>query len=357
MSKPNPLLDKIRKASKLGLSSTLEDSKMFDNNIVTTGVPIIDVALSGRINNGGLTSGSTVLAGPSKHFKSSFGLLMVASYLRKYSDAVCIFYDDEFGSPKSYFESFGIDKSRVFYNPITNIEELKFDLVSQLDNLSRGDHVIIMIDSLGNLASKKEVEDAINEKSVADMTRAKALKGLFRMVTPILKMKDIPMISIAHTYETQEMYSKTVVSGGTGITYSADNVWVLGRQQDKDDDGLHGYHFVINVEKSRFVKEKSKFLITVGFDKGIERYSGLLDIALTGGYVIKPKNGWYVAYDPVKKVELSKSLREDQTNDKSFWDNIIKNTNFTDYVETTFSLGNKEMLTSDAADGTEDEAD
>jgi RecA/RadA recombinase len=342
----NVLIEKLRAASKIGLTSTLEESTLFDNDVVSTHVPMIDVALSGRIDNGGITSGSTVLAGPSKHFKSSFGLLMVAAYLQKYKDSVCLFYDNEFGSPKSYFQSFGIDPARIVHSPITNIEELKFDLVSQLEGLTRGDKVIIMIDSVGNVASKKEVEDAINSKAVADMTRAKALKGLFRMVTPILKVKDIPMISIAHTYETQEMYSKTVVSGGTGIYYGADNIWILGRQQDKDKDAgvLNGYHFVINVDKSRFVKEKSKVLITVGFDKGIQRYSGLLEVALEGGYVIKPKNGWYVAFDPATKKELSKSMREDQTYDKAFWDNIFDNTDFKKYVEKTFSLGNTEML-------------
>jgi len=339
------LISRIRAASKLALSTTLEASNLFENEMVSTEVPMINVALSGLID-GGITSGSTVLAGPSKHFKSSFGLLMVAAYLKKYPESACLFYDSEFGSPKSYFKSFGIDETRVFHSPITNIEELKFDLVSQLNTLNRGDKVIIMIDSIGNLASKKEVEDAINEKSVADMTRAKALKGLFRMVTPTLKLKDISMISIAHTYETQEMYSKTIVSGGTGITYSADNIWILGRQQDKDDEGLHGYRFVINVEKSRFVKEKSKIMITVGFDKGIQRYSGLLDVAIAGGFVIKPKNGWYVAYNPSTKKELSKSTREEQTFDKSFWDVIFNNTDFKKYVESTFSLGNTEMLAS-----------
>ena len=92
-----------------------------------------------------------------------------------------LFYDSEFGSPQSYFGQFGIDTSRVLHTPITNVEELKFDLIAQLEELGRDDNVIVVIDSIGNLASKKELEDAINEKSVADMSRAKALKGLFRM--------------------------------------------------------------------------------------------------------------------------------------------------------------------------------
>ena len=97
-----------------------------------------------------------------------------------------LFYDSEFGSPQSYFKQFDIDTSRVLHTPITNVEELKFDMIGQLEALDRKDKVIVVIDSVGNLASKKEMEDAINEKSVADMSRAKALKGLFRMTTPYL---------------------------------------------------------------------------------------------------------------------------------------------------------------------------
>ncbi len=119
---------------------------------------------------------------------------MASAYLKKHEDAVLLFYDSEFGSPQSYFENFDIDTSRVLHTPVTNVEELKFDLVNQLEQIERGDKVVIMIDSIGNLASKKELEDALNEKSVADMSRAKALKGLFRMVTPMLTMKRYSII-------------------------------------------------------------------------------------------------------------------------------------------------------------------
>ena len=125
-----------------------------------------------------------------------------------------LFYDSEFGSPQSYFESFGIDTSRVLHTPIVDVEQLKFDLVGQLDNIDRKDKVIVVIDSIGNLASKKELEDALNEKSVADMSRAKALKGLFRMVTPYLTMKDIPLLAINHTYQEIGLFPKAIVSGG-----------------------------------------------------------------------------------------------------------------------------------------------
>jgi RecA/RadA recombinase len=338
------LLNKLKKSSRISASDILSDSKFFSEKEQTpTSVPMINVALSGSMK-GGISSGLTVLAGPSKHFKTSFALLMASSYLEKNDDAVLLFYDSEFGSPQSYFKSFGIDTSRVLHSPVTNIEELKFDLVNQLNEIERTDKVIVVIDSVGNIASKKELDDAMNEKSVADMTRAKALKGLFRMITPQLTMKDIPLLAVNHTYMEQGLFPKAIVSGGTGVMYSADNVWIIGRQQDKKGTEIQGYHFIINVEKSRFVREKSKIPISVSWDGGIEKWSGLLDVALESGYVRKPKNGWYQAMNPETGEELSQNLREAQTMNRQFWEKIFEKTDFESYIEKRFKVACKDMI-------------
>ena len=148
------------------------------------------------------------------HHNTLFGLVQTAAYMKAKPDAICLFYDSEFGAGKDYFESVGVPIERVIHIPIMNIEELKFDLVQKLEEITKKDNIIVFIDSVGNLASKKEIDDAKDEKSVADMTRAKQMKSLWRMVTPYLTMKDIPLIAISHTYETMEMFSKQVVSGG-----------------------------------------------------------------------------------------------------------------------------------------------
>ena len=276
------IMDKLKKNSRVSTTDVLADSMLFkDKDVIPTNVPMVNVALSGDMD-GGLSSGLTVLAGPSKHFKTSFALLMGAAYLDEYEDAVMLFYDSEFGSPQNYFESFGIDTSRVLHTPITDVEQLKFDLVNQLEAIDRDDKVVIVIDSIGNLASKKELEDALNEKSVADMSRAKALKGLFRMVTPYLTMKNVPLLAVNHTYKEIGLFPRDVVGGGTGIYYSADNIWIIGRQQVKSGTEVQGYNFVIKVEKSRFVKEQSKIPVSVSWEGGIQPYSGLLQFALAG---------------------------------------------------------------------------
>ena len=335
------IMDKLKKNSKVKESSILADSKFFtEKDMVKTDVPMINVALSGSVD-GGLAPGLTVLAGPSKHFKTSFALIMASAYLKRYDDAVLLFYDSEFGSPQAYFENFDIDTKRVLHTPITNVEELKFDLIGQLENLDRGDKVVVVIDSVGNLASKKELEDAINEKSVADMSRAKALKGLFRMTTPYLNMKDIPLIAVNHTYMEIGLFPKAVVSGGTGIYYSADNIWILGRQQDKEGTEIKGYHFVINVEKSRYVKEKSKIPISVSWEGGVQKWSGLLEVALQGQYVVKPSNGWYCRVDQETGELLEPKVRETQTLKEFFWKPIFEETNFAEYLTECYKIGGK----------------
>ena len=337
-------MDKLKKNSKIKTTEVLQDSVFFqEQDVVVTEVPMVNVALSGDVD-GGLTSGLTVLAGPSKHFKTSFALMMAASYLREHEDAVLLFYDSEFGSPQSYFESFGIDTSRVLHTPITDVEQLKFDLVNQLEEIERDDHVIVVIDSIGNLASKKELEDALNEKSVADMSRAKALKGLFRMVTPYLTMKNIPLLAVNHTYQEIGLFPKAIVSGGTGIYYSADNIWIIGRQQNKQGTEIKGYNFVINVEKSRFVKEKSKVPIAVSWEGGIECYSGLLDVALAGNYVAKPTNGWYCRVDRETGELVDPKVREKDTLQKDFWTPIFEGTDFKKFIKGHYQIGHKPLL-------------
>jgi RecA/RadA recombinase len=338
------MMDKLKKNSKIKTTAILSESKFFtEQDMVPTDVPMVNVALSGSID-GGITPGLTVLAGPSKHFKTSFALLMAGAYMKAKKDAIMLFYDSEFGSPQSYFEQFGIDTARVLHTPIANVEELKFDLVGQLEGLDRKDDVIIVIDSIGNLASKKELDDAINEKSVADMSRAKALKGLFRMCTPYLTMKNIPMLAVNHTYKEIGLFPKDIVGGGTGIYYSADNIWILGRQQDKQGTEIKGYRFIINVEKSRYVKEKSKIPITVSWEGGVQRFSGLLDVAIVGGYVAKPSNGWYCRVDRDTGEMVDPKVREKDTLQEEFWKPVFAGTDFADFLKSQYSIGKAQLV-------------
>ena len=315
--------------------------------MITTSVPMVNVALSGRID-GGLTPGLTIMAGPSKHFKSAFSLLMAGAYMKQYPESVLLFYDSEFGTPKSYFDAFNIDMDRVVHTPITDIEKLKFDIVKQLEEIGRDDKVVIVIDSVGNLASKKETDDALEGKSVADMSRAKALKSLFRMVTPHLTLKDIPLIVVNHTYKEMALYPRDIVSGGTGIYYSADTIWILGRQQEKDGKDITGYNFVINVEKSRYVKEKSKIPITVSYEGGIKKWSGLLDLALEGGYIAKPTAQSYQFVDRSTGELTGPKLKASEIEDNGdAWKTLLSTTDFAEWIKKKYTIATGSLVNHD----------
>lgn len=335
------LIEKLRKNSTIKESNILSDSKFFNTkDLIQTQVPALNVALSGRLD-GGLTPGLTVFAGPSKHFKTAFAMLLAKSYLDKYDDAVVLFYDSEFGAPQGYFKSFGIDTDKVIHTPITDIEQLKHDVMSQLNGIERGDHVIVIVDSVGNLASKKEVEDALEGKSVADMTRAKQMKSLFRMITPHLTIKDIPAVVVNHTYKEIGMFPKDIVSGGTGVYYSADNIFIIGRQQEKTGTEITGYNFIINVEKSRYVREKSKIPVEVSFEGGISKWSGLLDMALESGHIVKPSNGWY----QIKaNGEDGKKYRTKDTYSKDFWLPILADETFTNWITQRYLIASGDII-------------
>lgn len=332
------LLDKLKKASSVKASEVLSESKLFNKkDMATTPVPILNVALSGSID-GGLTSGLTIVAGPSKHFKSNLSLLMASSYMEKYPDAVCLLYDTEFGITPEYLKAMNVDPSRVLHTPVEHVEQLKFDITKQLENIERGDKVVIVIDSVGNLASKKELEDALDGKSVADMSRAKALKSLFRIVTPYLTTRDIPMIVINHTYKEIGLFPKEIMSGGTGIYYSANQIFFMGRQQEKDGTEISGYNFMIGVDKSRFVKEKTRLPLSISWEGGINKWSGLLDIGLELGWVRKPANGWFEGVNPETGEVMSGKKRRKETDTADFWLPLLK-AGYADAIKRRFAIG------------------
>jgi RecA/RadA recombinase len=336
----NKLLEKLSKVGAIKESAILSESPFFTKrDMITTDLPILNVAFSGTLD-GGLVPGLTILAGASKSFKTMLGLYCMKAYFNKYPDAVCLFYDTEFGTPPSYLQSMNIDTSRVLHIPVEHVEQLKFDIVKRLSEIDRKDKVFIMVDSLGNLASKKEVEDAADEKSVADMSRAKAIRSLLRIITPHLTTKDIPCIIINHVYQTMEMFSKVVIPGGTAVTYAANQIFVISKSQEKNSSGeLDGYKFTINIEKSRYVREKSKLPFTVKYKQGINKWSGLLELALEGNYVVKPKVGWYSVVDRTTGEINAKNYREkDIISNDEIWNNIINNTDFPEFVKNKFIL-------------------
>ncbi len=341
------VLKKLKKAVDNKYADYLDESKVLKEikeREVKTLVPGLNIALSGSID-GGFQPGHLAIAGESRHFKSNFAIKIASDLMKAMPDAQLVWFDNEFGAPEEYFKNFDMDFERVLHSPVVSVEDLKIQMSKLFDALTGDEKIIMIVDSVGGLASEKEINDAVSGENKQDLTRQRTLKSLFRIIMPQLKLKKVWLITINHVYQTMEMYAKDVMSSGKGSLLSADNQWFIGRRQVKEGTELTGYDFVIKAGKSRFIKEGSAIPITVTHSGGIETWSGLLDIAEEGGYVIKPKAGWYSPVDPLTgEVLAEKNYRRSETNNADFWNNIFDRTNFKEYVQQKFQL-NKSPIT------------
>jgi len=323
----------FKKNSNIDGAELLNKSEFFNHEDVPTDIPLLNVALSGSLD-GGLSSGITMICGESKTFKTGFLVQMVKAHQQKYKKkSITLLYDSEF-SPMEYYERQGVKLDQVLHLPVTTIEQMKNDIANQLNRIKH-ENVIIIIDSIGGLASKKEAEDSVEGKNVTDMTRAKSMASFFRVVTSPLSMKGIPMVLINSHYETLEMYSKKVTGGGKKPYLSSDDVWFISRAQDKDGKDLKGYKFTITADKSRSIKEGSKFPIDVTYADGINKNSGLFDLAVECGLVIQ-SGAWYQTVED--GVVSDKKVRSKEIKTQEFFDALLKNKIFTEYVSNKYML-------------------
>lgn len=336
-AKSNSLLSKVMSNSSLKWIDTLDDSVVFnDKDNIRTNCPALNIACSGDAF-GGFTSGLTIFAGPSKHFKSMLGLRLVGAYLNKYPDGVCLFVDSEFGITPSYLLANGVDPKRVIHAPVEHIEQMKFEVVGQLNKLDRNDRVIIFVDSLGNCPSKKELQDVIDEKEKTDMSRARSIKSFFRMCIPLLNIKNVPMVVINHVYEEQGLFPKMIMSGGSGPYLSADTIFFISRAQEKDGTDVVGYNFNLRVEKSRYVKEKSVIPINVTWEGGFNPFSSMFNIALKSDIINEVTKGYYSFIDGDTGEILIEKTRKSTFN-KDHFIRMLKMQTFKDFIKLEYQI-------------------
>lgn len=329
------LLKRLKKNTKIQ-AEVLSKSKYFNHEQSPTQIPLLNVALSGKFD-GGISAGITMVAGESKTFKTGFLIQMVLAHQLKYKDSVCLFYDAEF-SPVDYWEKAGVNMDQVLHLPIKTVEEMRNDCAQQLDSITEEDNVIIIIDSIGGLASAKEANDALEDKMTADMTRARALNSFFRIVTPHLNMKNIPMVLINSFYDTMEMYSKRVYAGGKKCYLSSDDVWFISRATDKDGKDVIGYNFTITADKSRTVKEGSKFPINVTWKDGIDRYSGIFQLAVEAG-IIQQSGAWYTLTDlDTGQASDKKAQRKTIVSDLVYMESLLKCERLIEYTKNKYLM-------------------
>lgn len=165
-------------------------------------------------------------------------------------------------------------------------------------------------------------------------------------------LKDVYDISVANV--EHYVLKNGVVTHNTGLMLASDNVWIISRTQDKGTDGLDGYFFNITIEKSRYVREKSKIPINVKFEGGISNYAGLLDIAMEIGAVQKPQAGWYSRVDLNTGEMEQKKYRAKDTDSEEFWAPVLASDAFRKTIRERYQVSTGSVIeTGRAIDATD----
>lgn len=327
------LADKLKKLNTIKNADLVSNSKFFVEKFHDSGIPILNVAFSAKLD-GGFPSGCHIFAGDSKTFKTMFALYSAKQFVDSNPDAMVVFYDCEFGFSEDSAESVGLDPTKVHHKPIESIEDLTHDMTVLLKGLDKDDNVMIIVDSYGEVASAKEVNDAEEGKNVTDMTRAKALNSHFRIIRPLLRISETVLIGIGAVYDTQAFYSTKVLAGGRGITKQSDSIFLISKSRgEMDGKEIKSNSFNLTVNKGRLVKENSKVSVIVSYEDGIDKYSGIFDLALETGHIAKESAMTYkiLCADITgrrKAIETPENMKK-----------LVEDQSFKDAVHKKFSLG------------------
>jgi len=250
---------------------------------IDTGSYILNAALSGSLYGGVPNNKITAFAGESATGKTFFVLGVLKQFLDDNPTGGVIYFDTEAAVTKSMMETRGIDTQRVVISEPASIEEFRTNATRVLSNYIDSDEkppMMMVLDSLGMLSSAKELEDVESGKQARDMTKAQLLRGTFRVLSLKLAKANVPLLVTNHVYDVVGAYVPTKeISGGSGLKYAASSIAMLGKKKDKDGTDVVGNIIKVTMHKSRFTKEQSKVEVKLSFDKGLDRYYGLLDLA------------------------------------------------------------------------------
>jgi RecA/RadA recombinase len=264
------------------LASDIDETETY----VDTGSYIFNALVSGSIFGGVSGNKITAIAGESSTGKTFFSLAVVKNFLDNHPDGYCLYFDTEAAVSKSLLQGRGLDINRIVVVNVVTIEEFRSKALKAVDlylKKKEGERkpCMFVLDSLGMLSTEKEIEDALNDKQVRDMTKSQLVKGAFRMLTLKLGQAKIPMIVTNHTYDVVGSYvPMKEMSGGSGLKYAASSIIYLSKKKEKDGTEVVGNIIKCKTQKSRLSKENKEVEVRLYYDeRGLDKYYGLLDLA------------------------------------------------------------------------------
>ena len=292
---------------------------------IDTGSYIFNGLVSGTINGGIPANKITALAGESATGKTFFVLGMCKHFLDNNPDAGVIYFESESAITKDLIENRGIDTKRMVVMPVTTVQEFRTQSLRVLDSYLEQDEadrkpLLLVLDSLGMLSTTKEVEDTEAGKETRDMTRAQVTKAAFRVLTLKLGKAKVPLVITNHTYDVVgSMFPQKEMGGGSGLKYAASTIIYLSKKKDKDGSEVVGNIIHCKTHKSRLSKENSMVDVRLSYEKGLDRYYGLLDLAIKHG-IFKQVSTRIELPDGTK--QYAKTINNDP--EKYFTDDIMQ---------------------------------
>ena len=268
------------------LASEVESTEEF----IDTGSYIFNSLVSGSVFGGVSRNKITAVAGESSTGKTFFSLAIVKNFLDNDPNAYCLYFDTESAITKSLLEDRGVDTSRLVVVNVVTIEQFRSKALKAVDiylktKTEDRKPCMFVLDSLGMLSTEKEINDALEDKQVRDMTKSQLVKGAFRMLTLKLGQANIPMIVTNHTYDVIGAYVPTKeMGGGSGLKYASSTIIYLTKKKEKDGKDVIGNLIKAKTAKSRLSKENKDVTVRLFYDdRGLDKYYGLLDLGEIGG--------------------------------------------------------------------------
>ncbi len=295
------------------------------DSFIDSGSYIFNALLSGSLHGGLPMNKITALAGESATGKTYFALGICQKFLEDNPDSAVIYFESESALTKDMIEERGIDSNRIVIVPVVTVQEFRNQSLSILDRYLETDEserppMLFVLDSLGMLSTTKEIEDTAEGKETKDMTRAQITKGAFRVLTLKLGRAKVPMIVTNHTYDViGSMFPQKEMGGGSGLKYAASSIIFLSKKKEKDGTEIIGNIIHCKNAKSRLTVENRMVDVRLTYDKGLDRYYGLLDLALA--FDVFKKQGTRILL-PTGKTEYGKTINNNP--EKYFTDDVME---------------------------------
>ena len=272
---------------------------------IDTGSLVLNALISGSIH-GGIPKGRlTMLAGESMTGKSLFVQKILANAQKEGLTAVI--FDTENSIDAEGAERLGLDIAKVKYVPCISIEQTRnavYKFLTAVKDKKLEGKFIIAIDSLGNLQSELEIARMEKESTSSDMgTRARAMKTLMQTCTNLGAVTQTTILCTNHVYDDPSAMFPSIeknMPGGKACIFLPSVTVQLARKPIKDDGGkttdsalavaqknYSGIVIRALTRKNRFIKQYLEGEMYLSFSTGLDRYYGLLELAVGMGVIIQ----------------------------------------------------------------------